>query len=232
VAGRVTQPLAPQIHATPGSPASVRVGVVDSITGGVTVSVQGTVMQGVGLLGSYAPRPGDSVILLGQSSEAGSDPASWVALGASSQQPQSQLLMTKVQRTTLQSIPNNAFTAISWNGVLFDNMGGFPTGSTTSVLAPFDGWYELTGRPTFIANVTGVRQGVWFHNGGSTESFVNMSATPSLGARMAMLTHFVNATAGDLFQMQVFQNSGIALDTESGSGVLPQMTVRYLGVAS
>lgn len=228
----MTSPLPAQIHANPGSPASVRVGVVDSITGGVTVSVQGTVMRGVGLLGSYAPRPGDSVILLGQSSEAGADPASWVALGASQQQPQGQLLITQVQRNSVQNISNNMFTPISWDGVVIDNMGAFPSGSSTDLVAPFDGWYELAGRGSFVANAVGQRQGLFFRNGGSTESFVNANAAGALGSRYALPNTFLELVAGDAIQMLQWHNSGAAtLATETAVGTRPTMTMRYLGLA-
>lgn len=83
--GVVTSPLAPQIRANPGSPASVRVGVVVS-TEPAEISLQGTILSDVGIVGSYTPQVGDSVILLGQSSDAGPDPASWVALGSATPQ--------------------------------------------------------------------------------------------------------------------------------------------------
>lgn len=76
----MTSPLPSQIRANPGSPASVRVGTVDSADP-LRVSLQGTILDNVGLVGSYAPQTGDPVVLLGQSSAAGPDPASWVALG-------------------------------------------------------------------------------------------------------------------------------------------------------
>lgn len=73
--------LAEAIQGTVGQPASVRIGVVDS-TSPLAISAQGVPFNDVGLLGDYAPAVGDSVALLGQSSGAGSDPASWLALGA------------------------------------------------------------------------------------------------------------------------------------------------------
>lgn len=75
--------LVSQIANTVGQPASVRVGTIASLNP-VVVTVQGAVMNNVGLIGDYSPQVGDPVILLGQSSQAGSDPASWVALGAAS----------------------------------------------------------------------------------------------------------------------------------------------------
>ena len=66
-----------------GEPASVRVGTMLTVDP-PTVDMNGAVVGGdnLGVLaGTMMPPVGDAVVLLGQSSEAGSDPASWVALG-------------------------------------------------------------------------------------------------------------------------------------------------------
>lgn len=72
--------LADAVHDVLGQPSSVRIGTVDSIEPPV-VSAQGVPFEEVGFLDGYIPAVGDSVALLGQSSEAGTDPASWLALG-------------------------------------------------------------------------------------------------------------------------------------------------------
>lgn len=73
--------LAEAVHGAVGQPASVRIGTVDS-TSPLVVSAQGVAFDDVGILDGYVPQVSDAVALLGQSSEAGSDPASWLALGA------------------------------------------------------------------------------------------------------------------------------------------------------
>jgi hypothetical protein len=72
--------LAEAVHNAVGQPSSVRIGIIDSIEPPV-VSAQGVPFEDVGFIDGYVPVVGDSVALLGQSSEAGSDPASWLALG-------------------------------------------------------------------------------------------------------------------------------------------------------
>ena len=72
--------LADAVHDVVGQPSSVRIGVVDSIEPPV-VSAQGVPFEEVGFIDGYVPVVGDTVALLGQSSEAGSDPASWLVLG-------------------------------------------------------------------------------------------------------------------------------------------------------
>lgn len=72
--------LAEAVHDAAGQPSSVRIGVIESIEPPV-VSAQGVPFEDVGFIDGYVPVVGDSVALLGQSSEAGTDPASWLALG-------------------------------------------------------------------------------------------------------------------------------------------------------
>lgn len=220
-----------QISRVAGQPASVRVGTVSSTTP-FTVTVQGATFTDVGWLGTYLPSPGDSVILLGQSSASGADPASWVALGRPGPTPGINVLITKLRRNTAQSIPNSAFTAISWNGIVMDTMGGFPSGSSTAFTAPFDGIYEIAGHASFVTNATGQRQALFFHNGASTDTFVSMQAVATIGTRYALPNEFIELNAGDQIEMLQWQNSGAALDTESATGTRPTMTIRYLGQAA
>lgn len=77
--------LAEAVQGVVGQPASVRVGVVESLDP-LVISAQGVPFDDVGLLTNYVPVIGDTVVLLGQSTSAGSDPASWLALGAASEQ--------------------------------------------------------------------------------------------------------------------------------------------------
>jgi hypothetical protein len=72
--------LAEAMQGAVGQPSSVRIGVVDSVNP-LVVSAQGVPFNDVGYIGEQ-PLAGDSIAMLGQSSEAGSDPASWLALGA------------------------------------------------------------------------------------------------------------------------------------------------------
>lgn len=69
-----------QIAAAPGQPSSVRIGIVLE-TNPTVISVQGQEFTDVGFLDSYTPTVGDVVALLGQSSQAGTDPTSWLCLG-------------------------------------------------------------------------------------------------------------------------------------------------------
>jgi len=99
--------LAEAVQQAAGQPSSVRIGTIDSVVP-LTVSVQGTTLDDLGLLGSYTPVVNDSVILLGQSSSTGSDPASWVALGAASPVPR------QPPQTALSGTPVGGFTSTTY----------------------------------------------------------------------------------------------------------------------
>lgn len=76
----MTSPLPAQIRANPGSPASVRIGVVVSLSP-LVVDVQGALFTNLGRLTSYTPAVGHVVVVLGQSSSSSVDPTSWVVIG-------------------------------------------------------------------------------------------------------------------------------------------------------
>ena len=147
----MTQPLVEQVQNSSGQPATVRVGRVASVSP-FTVSAQGVVFTDVGWLGSYLPNLGDVVILLGQSPASGPDPGSWVALGATSPTVGKQVHITQLRRNAAQSIATASFTAISWDGIIIDTMGGF-SGASTDFVAPFSGYYEFTGHASFASTM-------------------------------------------------------------------------------
>lgn len=103
--------LAEAVQGAVGQPSSVRIGTVDALSP-LAVSIQGTPLDDVGILTSYAVAVGDSVVVLGQSSSAGSDPASWLVLGSASpiprQQPQFDFTDTQVAGFTSTSYISSA----------------------------------------------------------------------------------------------------------------------------
>lgn len=95
--------LAEAVQDAVGQPASVRIGIVTSINP-LVISAQGVPFENVGYLGSFRPIVGQSVALLGQCSDSGSDPASWLALGSVHPVPpayqSAQVLMTFASATS------------------------------------------------------------------------------------------------------------------------------------
>ena len=94
--------LAEAVHGAVGQPASVRVGVVDGESP-LQISAQGVPFEDVGVLNGALLVAGNPVVLLGQCSEAGSDPASWVALGSPSP---TGLRIVPVEQSATQNLPN------------------------------------------------------------------------------------------------------------------------------
>jgi hypothetical protein len=74
--------FADQISKNRGQPATVRIGVVTSISP-LEVTVQATVYRNVGVLNSYLPQLYDVVALIGQSAVS-ADGSSWLVLGRAS----------------------------------------------------------------------------------------------------------------------------------------------------
>src|SRR5687767_7965728 len=75
--------LPDRIRSAVGQPATVRIGVIASVFP-LTVNVQGAIFTDVGIGGSYFPTVGDTVALLGQSPQSGSDATSWLILDSMS----------------------------------------------------------------------------------------------------------------------------------------------------
>lgn len=100
--------LAEAVQGVVGQPATVRIGTVDSIDP-LVVSAQGAPFEDVGVLPGYQPVVGNTVVLLGQCSATGSDPASWLLLG--SPQPQAAVSAVKDSgiESTLQSTTSTVY---------------------------------------------------------------------------------------------------------------------------
>lgn len=110
-----------------GQPASVRVGVVDSVSP-LVISANGTPFEDVGVLNNVPMQVGNPVVLLGQSSVAGSDPASWLALGTPSS--------TGLRVETAEQVGN-----INLPGALTDLTGASITFDTTLPLTLVQMWH-------------------------------------------------------------------------------------------
>lgn len=130
----------------------------------------------------------------------------------------------KVTRTTPQSIPNNAVTAVTFTSEVFDTAGMFP-GSGTEVTIPADGLYLVLAQALFASNATGtVRQASVKRVGGSNVAFTNRAPAPSGHYSQLSASCITLFSEGDRLTMEVFQNSGGALDLSVAYGA-PSLTV-------
>ena len=120
--------------------------------------------------------------------------------------------------TADQSISNNTWTAATWNSAIVDNENMHPgSGGTVTVVRA--GLYALHGISLFAANATGTR-GLRFTRNGSV--LYSQSTYSSYGAGAAgqgspetacnLSDPGTYCDTGDTLVMEVFQNSGGALN--------------------
>jgi len=203
--------LAEAVQAVAGQPSSTRVGTVTS-TSPVEISANGVVFEDVGIANWYTPRLGDSVILLGQSSGTGTDPASWLALGSANPDggPQTlSLIATRGANLSVNSVLGTE-TAVPLDTEVWDNYGIFaPT--ATDIIVPYTGVYRWVGRGRFAANGTGIRIGTFYVNAVATNEEMVIPANASVSTSVEVVVDLL-LNAGDAVYFAVKQNSGAALN--------------------
>jgi len=127
------------------------------------------------------------------------------------------------------SIPNNTDTVLTFNTENFDTNSYHDTSTNTSRLTvPTTGKYLITVCIGFAANATGYRTGQIKKNGSTNVCTIGTNPTPNGTYDTQLNTSVVvSATAADYFEIQVFQNSGGALNGGAVS-VLP-VTITFMG---
>jgi hypothetical protein len=119
------------------------------------------------------------------------------------------------RRTASVSIPNNAFTTVTFTAESFDNDNMINLGTdATAITVNTSGLYLLIGRNNWAANATGSRAFRFILNGG----LVPVTVRDETVAAAATVTNqsfsaLVWGNVGDVFRCQVFQNSGAALNS-------------------
>lgn len=124
-----------------------------------------------------------------------------------------------IYQGAIQSIPNSAFTAITFDQSVSgsDNYNGHNNVTNNSrYTAQIAGWYDLDGAISYAANANQARDGAWAKNGAQittpsagviTGGFAGFSTTLA----MPGLKVFLNV--GDYVELWAFQSSGGALNT-------------------
>jgi hypothetical protein len=116
-----------------------------------------------------------------------------------------------IRQTVAQSIPNATFTSVTMNFEDLDNFAGHTTTSRYTI--PVDGVYWHAGGAGFASNATGSRQCRWALNGGSMSSSYGPGFDPSVTSIAIARTMMQRYVAGDYIELQVYQSSGGALNT-------------------
>lgn len=135
-------------------------------------------------------------------------------------------------QTSAQSVPNNAQTALQFNGTdLVDLYAAHdPATNNTRFTAPFAGRFSFSGLASYVANATGVRDAVWRKNSGAVSG--GHIQVPNNGAGPVMVNAPVlqmTLAASDIVELSGFQNSGGPLNTDVANDDQPFMCVWYEG---
>lgn len=122
-----------------------------------------------------------------------------------------------------QSIPNSSSTAINFDAETYDTDSIHDNVTNNSRLTVPTGWswVRLNFCTEVEANVGGVRAIGITKNGSAaiagTPHVIEAANNGSISARLAGTTAILGVTAGDYFQVSLFQNSGGALNALSAN---------------
>lgn len=120
------------------------------------------------------------------------------------------------------SITSGNVTTLSFSTVRYDD-GGFRTGATSQLIAPYACWATLSTMIGFSFNATGIRE-VWIEVGGVRIGESYLSAN-------AQAEHYVTVSAdwkmaaGDIAIVRAFQNSGSTLTIQSSAARSPEFAI-------
>lgn len=139
-------------------------------------------------------------------------------------------LLCVVQNSVVQSIPNNANTAATFNTDVYDPLNMHNTAANqTRVVVPWSGWYICQGVIGWANNATGTRRAAIFVNGTIVTGAQISLSTINDGISIPIPAVPALLTAGQFIEVHIFQNSGGALDTSAGTSNRPTLAVHYLG---
>jgi hypothetical protein len=136
-----------------------------------------------------------------------------VASGAGITQP-----ACRMMRAAAQSIPNAAWTTITWDTEVIDTGGMWVAGTPTKLIAAVAGIYQVSAMVSFDATTLGASRGVDVLRNDAYLGFQALYMTQGAGRRDAALTSgLVSLTPGQWLTVQVYQDSGSAVNTSTNS---------------
>lgn len=142
-----------------------------------------------------------------------------------------QTVLCQLRQASGQVIANNTTTALTWDTEDVDTHNGHSTSSNTSrYVAPYAGWYEVSGAIYWDAVGNGRRIATWFKNGtavngGETAGVNSGSQSICYDAR----TMLIQLAVGDYVELRGYQESGGTLSTLASGGTQSHMTIRLVG---
>lgn len=139
-------------------------------------------------------------------------------------------LVFQAGRASVQSIPNNTQTAVSFDTPTVDTLGAYSAGTPTRFTPNVAGYYVCSGMMSFASSAAGTgRIGTFAKNG---TGLINIRMGYTLVALSTTIpippyAIYCNGTT-DYIELRGLQDSGGALNTETGAGA-PFLSIIYAG---
>lgn len=125
-----------------------------------------------------------------------------------------------IYQASVQSVPNNSFTAITFDGSTADTYNGHSTvTNNTRYTAQVAGTYEFSGAIGWAANATGSRGGSLYKNGANLvgQTGLVQAATGTGNTTVSPLPACsVDLNVGDYVELWAYQASTAPLNTVAG----------------
>lgn len=139
------------------------------------------------------------------------------------------MIGAKVMRNAAQSLPNGAFTPIQFDTEVFDVGACWAPGRSTRLVAPIAGVYLVTFAGG-LATAVGGRVAAQLRRNGATLEYggtlTPTASAPEVGAAGSTL---VSMSAGDYLELQIYQESGGAVNTGSSGYSRPTVSFMWQG---
>jgi hypothetical protein len=134
---------------------------------------------------------------------------------------------SEATRTTLQSIPHNTFTTVSWEAAPINDLGAWAAGAPTLLTVPAGvSRARVTCSLVFGGAAVNSERIVSLRRNGSEVRRMGTSTT-ALGAVIgAQIDGLFAVSAGDTFEVQVLQSTGGALNVLVGGSAFAMELVR------
>lgn len=137
--------------------------------------------------------------------------------------------LCQVRSAANQSLPNNAFTALTFDTEDVDTTGMHSTVSNTARLtAVYPGWYDVDAIASQASVASATQRAVRFTVNGTT---LNGSGASVVGATQIISIPcspgLVFLNVGDFTTVDMFHNTGGALNTAASGGYQPRFSARW-----
>jgi hypothetical protein len=143
--------------------------------------------------------------------------------------------IAELRQTSAQSLTTSTWTSITFGAedadTDVDGVGGHDNVTNNSrFTARYAGWYEVAGGVAFAFHATGVRATRLAVNGSvltGTQVLLQAVTSGSLYTAVPVRKKLVYLNVGDYVEVQGFQSSGGALNTEIGSEAQSTMSLSW-----